>query len=372
MEEMSVGTLVATAGFGLGIIFGAVANKTNFCTMGGVSDVVLMGNGTRFRAWMLAISVAILGTQGLHMLGVIDLTLPASENGPIYLTTNFGWPGAILGGLLFGFGMTRGGGCGNRTLVRIGTGNLKSLVVFMIMGITAYMTLRGIIALGRIQLETLNVDLTAYGLQSQSMIEMVGMVIGVETENLRLIFTLIVGLAIAGYCFKSPDFRTSPSNIFAGIVIGLLIPAGWYVTGYLGADDFEPVQMFSFTFVSPSAASIQYLMTFTGATINFGIATVGGVILGSFLVAIATRSFHIEAFGGVDDLKGSMSGATMMGIGGVIALGCTIGQGLSGMSTLALSSLIALTSIIIGAVWGIKSMEEGSTMGGLKAMLARG
>lgn len=371
MGDMSVATLVATAGFAAGILFGATANKTNFCTMGGVSDMVLMGDTTRFRAWMLAIAVAILGTQALHMMELIDLTLPGSEGGAIYLTASLGWPGAIVGGLLFGFGMTRAGGCGNKTLVRIGGGNLKSIVVFMIMGIVAYMTLRGLIGLARLELEAFNTDLTAFGLQSQSMVEIVGALLGMETESLRLIITLIFVVAIIAYCFKNEEFRAAPTDIVGAIIIGLLIPVGWYITGVMGADEFDPTPLFSFTFVAPSAESIQYLMTFTGASINFGIASVGGVIVGSFLMAIATKSFHIEAFSGADDMKSHMGGAIMMGIGGVLALGCTIGQGLTGMSTLALGSLIALASIIFGAIWGLKALEEDSVFGGLKALISR-
>jgi len=371
MEDMSVGTLVATAGFAAGIVFGATANKTNFCTMGGVSDMVLMGDTTRFRAWMLAIAIAILGTQALHMMELIDLTAAPADGGAIYLTSNLGWPGAIIGGLLFGYGMTMAGGCGNKTLVRLGAGNLKSIVVFMVMGVVAYMTLRGLIGIARLELETFNTDLTAYGLQSQSMVEILGALVGMETESLRLGVTAVFALAIIGYCFKNEEFRHAPTDIIGAIIIGLLVPTGWYITGVLGFDDFEPTPLFSFTFVAPSGESIQYLMTFTGASINFGIAAVGGVIAGSFLMAVATKSFHIEAFSGADDMKSHMFGAILMGIGGVLALGCTIGQGLTGMSTLALGSLIALGSIITGAVWGLKSLEEGSVMAGLKAMLAR-
>lgn len=371
MEDMSVTTLVATAGFFAGLVFGAVANKTNFCTMGGVSDMVLMGETSRFRAWMLAVAVAILGTQAMHMMEMIDLTLAPSDGGPIYLTASLGWPGAILGGLMFGFGMTRAGGCGNKVLVRIGGGNLKSIVVVMIMGVTAYMTLRGLIALARLELEAFNTDLTQFGLQSQSMAEMLGAVLGQDMESMRLIVTLVLGLGLIGYCFKSAEFRESPRDIIGGLLIGALIPVGWYITGVMGADEFDPTPMFSFTFVAPTANGIQYLMTFTGATIDFGIATVGGVIVGSFLVAITTKSFHIEAFSGADDMKSHMGGAVMMGIGGVIALGCTIGQGLTGMSTLSFGSLLALLSIIFGAMWGMKALEEDSVLGGLKAVFSR-
>lgn len=371
MEEMSVGTLVATGGFLAGIVFGATANKTNFCTMGGVSDMVLMGDTNRFRAWMLAIAVAILGTQALHMMELIDLTLSPADGGAIYLTTSLGWPGAILGGLLFGYGMTMAGGCGNKTLVRIGGGNLKSIIVFLVMGVVAYMTLRGLIGLARLELETLNTDLAALGLESQSMVEMAAALVGAETESLRLIVALAFVVVIAAYCFKSAEFRASYTDIVGALIIGLLIPTGWYITGVLGFDDFEPTQLFSFTFVAPSGESIQYLMTFTGSSINFGISAVFGVIAGSFLMALATKSFHIEAFSGADDMKSHLIGAVMMGVGGVLALGCTIGQGLTGMSTLALGSLIALASIIFGAVWGLKALEEDSVLDGLKAIFSR-
>ena len=134
MDEIPVGLLVPILGLGLGAVFGATAQRTNFCTMGAISDVVFMGDWNRFRAWMLAVAVAILGSQALHAAGAVDL----SES--IYLGSNFGWAGAILGGLLFGFGMTMTGGCGNKTLVRLGAGNLKSLVVAIFLGIFAYRT----------------------------------------------------------------------------------------------------------------------------------------------------------------------------------------------------------------------------------------
>ncbi|MDH5772179.1 MAG: YeeE/YedE family protein [Rhodospirillaceae bacterium] len=365
-DELSVRTIVALAGFAAGIIFGATANKTNFCTMGAVSDMVFMGDSKRFRAWMMTIAVAILGTQALHIAGKIDVS------SSIYLTSNLGWLGAILGGVMFGFGMTMAGGCGNKTLVRIGGGNLKSIVVAIIMGIFAYMTLRGLIGLARIELEKTNIDLSqTSGLETQSMVEMVARLVNAETESVRLAVTLVFAGALLVYVFKSAEFRSSPLDIAAGLIIGLLVPVGWWITGVLGFDEFEPTQLFSFTFVSPTAESIQYLMTFTGASINFGIATVGGVILGSFLMAVSTKSFHIEAFSDGSDMIRHMIGAAIMGVGGILALGCTIGQGITGMSTLAFGSVIALLSILFGALWGLKSLEEDSVLGGLKAIFSR-
>lgn len=367
MEEFPITTIVAAWGFAAGIVFGATAQKTNFCTMGAISDIVFMGSYSRFRAWMLAIAVALIGSQALHLAGVIDL------QDSIYLSPNFMWFGAIVGGLMFGFGMTMGGGCGNKTLVRVGGGNLKSLVVLIVMAIFAYMTLRGLIGLWRVQIESaVNVDLTQSGQTSQGIVEMLGTALGSEGDGVRIAVVAVVALALLAWCFKDAEFRRSPRDIAAGLIIGALVPAGWYITGVIGHDDFDPTPLFSFTFVSPSADSLQYLMTYTGSTINFGIGTVGGVIVGSFLMALATRSFHVEAFTDAGDMGRHLVGGALMGVGGITALGCTIGQGITGMSTLALGSVIALVSIIAGGFYGMKYLEEGSLGGALRAVFAKG
>ena len=366
MEEISVGTLVASVGFLVGIIFGATAQKTDFCTMGGISDTIFMGDTRRLRAWFLAIAIAMIATQSLHTAGLIDIYKS------IYLTPNFGWAGAIIGGLMFGYGMTFAGGCANKNLVRIGGGNLKSIVVVIIMGIFAYMTLRGLVGLARVELETLtNVDLQdAVGVSSQGMADLLGAALGMDTKTVRWAVVAAFAGGLLLWCFKSKDFCASPHHIASGIIIGLLVPVGWAITGILGADEFDPTPLFSFTFVSPAGESVQYLMTFTGATINFGIATVGGVIFGSFLMAKATKSFHIEAFSGADDMKRQLFGSVLMGIGGVMALGCTVGQGITGMSTLALGSLVALLSILLGAAIGLKYQEEESLVGAIKGLIS--
>jgi uncharacterized membrane protein YedE/YeeE len=366
MNEVSATTIVALGGFAIGLVFGAVVQRTNFCTMGGISDLVLMGDGRRFRAWLLAIAVAIIGTQALDLWGAIDI------NKSIYLSANLGWLGAIIGGAMFGFGMTQTGGCANRTLVRLGSGNLKSLIVIIVLGIFAYMTLRGFLALPRLQIETTNVDLAARGLTNQNLGEMAGAAIGMAAMPARAIVAAALALLFLVICFKDAAFRRSPENIVAGIVVGLAAVAGWFVTGVLGADEFNPVQLASVTFVAPVGESLQYLMTFTGATLNFGIAVVGGVIVGSFLMAMATGTFRVESFVDRQDLTRHLGGAMLMGSGGVLALGCTIGQGISGMSTLALGSMIAWLSILGGGYVGIKYLEEGSFGGAIKAVFARG
>jgi len=341
---------VALLSFLVGIVFGAVVNKTNFCTMGAVSDWVNMGNKGRLRAWFLAIGIATLVTQTMQLNGIIDL----SE--AIYLTPNFGWLGYLAGGFLFGIGMTLASGCVNRTLVRVGSGNLKSLVVLIIIGLTAYMTMRGVLALVRINIfEVTNINLAEHEISNQGIGTLASSVLGLaNTALIHNITTVLVAGGLIVYALKGRELRRSFDNILAGVAIGLIIPAGWYITGVIGFDDFEPLRLESYTFTGPIAEGLMYLMTFTGSTINFGVAAVFGMILGSFLYGILSGKFRVESFSSREDMVRHLTGGVLMGFGGVLALGCTIGQGITGMTTLALGSLMALISIVFGSALTMK------------------
>jgi len=361
---------VAMLGFLIGGLFGAIAHKTNFCTMGAVSDWVNIGSKDRFRAWMLAIGIAILATQLLQARGLIDL------GQAMYLTPNFGWLGHIVGGLLFGIGMTLASGCGQRTLVRVGGGNLKSLVVMLLLGLTAYMTMRGLLALVRVNvIEVTSISLTDNGISNQGIGTIIAAATGIEnTAVLNWIVTILLGGGLVVFAFAARSFRRSFDNILAGVTIGLIIPAGWYVTGVVGFDDFEPVRFESYTFVGPIGQSLMYLLTFTGSTISFGVAAVFGVIAGSFIYAVASGKFVIETFTDKNDMLRHIIGGIAMGFGGVIALGCTIGQGITGMSTLALGSLLTLVSIVFGSALTMKieyhQLDDKSFLTALRYSLA--
>jgi uncharacterized membrane protein YedE/YeeE len=289
-------------------------------------------------------------SQGMQAYGLFDL------GQSIYLTTNFGWLGYLLGGLLFGIGMTLASGCGQRTLVRFGGGNLKSLVVMLVLGLTAYTTMRGLLALVRVNvIEVTNINLAKAGVADQGIDTLIAAAAGIENvAAVSWVITALIGGGLIIYAFSNASFRHRFDDITAGIVVGLIIPAGWYVTGVIGFDDFEPVRFESYTFVAPVGESLQYLMTYTGSTISFGVAAVAGVILGSFLYAVLTRKFHVETFIVRGDMVRHILGGILMGFGGVLALGCTVGQGITGMSTLALGSLMALVSIIFGSALTMK------------------
>ncbi|MCC7048681.1 MAG: YeeE/YedE family protein [Alphaproteobacteria bacterium] len=365
MADLHVHIVVAAGGFAAGMVFGATAERTNFCTMGAIADLVLLGQANRFRAWLLAIAVALLGSQALHLAGIVDL------GRSIYQTPSLDWAGAILGGLSFGFGMTLAGGCGNKTLVRIGGGSLKSLVVFLCLGLAAYATLRGILGALRLPFEAaFNLDLSRLGVARQGIVDLLARCTGVAPGGIRIAATLLAAGALFYACFRDPAFRASGRDIAAGLIIGSLVPAGWLITGVLGLDDFEPTPLASFTFVAPIGDTLQYAMTYTGAKIGFGVAAVLGVIAGAFVSASAAGQFRLEGFADTADTLRHILGGMMMGVGGVLALGCTIGQGITGLSTLALGSVIAWLSIVAGGWLGVRYLEEGSLRAAFRRLAA--
>ncbi|OIR03280.1 putative inner membrane protein [mine drainage metagenome] len=355
---MDASVLVKTIvwwGLGLGTVFGFIANKTNFCTMGAVSDVVNMGHWGRMRAWLLAIAVAMIGTNLLVYLGYLDLSKT------IYTGNSFPWLAYIAGGLCFGVGMTLASGCGNKTLVRIGGGNLRSVVVFIFMGFAALVTLRGILGAFRVKFllaPAVSIQLD-HGQTLSAFLSGIG---GLSPETLQLAIACVIGLAILIFVFKDKKSRQSTDNNLAGLIIGLIVVGGWFVTGHLGfGENPDTLEMTylgtnshlaeSMSFIAPTAYTLEYWAYWTDIStiVTFGVATIFGVGIGSFLYAMITKSFRWEAFSSPQDMFYHIIGATLMGFGGVTAMGCTIGQGITGVSTLSLGSFLALISIVIGS-----------------------
>lgn len=361
-EAMNPTSLVVWGGFVLAFVFGAVANKTNFCTMGAISDVVNMAHWGRMRMWLLAIAVATLGTNLLYYFGLIDLSKS------IYVRTSLPWLSLLVGGLLFGVGMTIAAGCANKNLVRLGGGSLRSLVVLVFLAISAYMTLKGLFGQWRASyLDPVAVDLTQWGLSAQTLPHMLARVSGLAEKSALLARLSVVGVGLLAFVLKDKRFRGNAVQMSGAVVLGLMVVGGWYLTGHLGygenPDTMEMVffatntrTLESLSFVAPTAYSLELLMLWTDKSmrVTFGIATAVGVVLGSFAYAISTRQFRWEGFASLDDLRTQLAGVVLMGFGGVTAVGCTVGQGLTGVSTMALGSFIALASIIAGAAVTMK------------------
>lgn len=336
-------TLLLLGAVGIGLVFGFTARVSGFCLRSALIEIVDRRAGRQAVTWLVTLAVAVVVTQALAFAGIIDLS------DSIYLSTDLTWLALVVGGLVFGFGMVLTRGCGGRHLVLAAGGNLRSWIVLAVLGLTAYMTLRGILALPRTWLE----DLAFIGNDTIE-ISLGGIIAGAESDVAPLAIAGTLGLACLVAAWRASRSGVPSSAWVAGIVIGLMIPAGWYVTGVLGFDEFEPVRTESVTFTAPVGNAIQYLLTYTGSQADFGITVVGLTIVGAFIGAAVTGDLKLEGFDTPGHLLRYAGGAAMMGFGGVLALGCTVGAGLSGVSTLSVASMLAMASIIAGGTIGHK------------------
>lgn len=353
MDDLPSSMLLSLIGLVLGLIMGATARAARFCTFGAVEDVVLAGKTLRLKAWALAIAVAVIGVQLLHQVGWANI-----ENAT-YLSGNFGLVGAIFGGLLFGLGMSMVGTCGYGVLVRMAGGDLKAFCSFLVIALSGYMTARGITSVIRVNfIDALMIDLSSWG--GQGIPHLIARVTPLSPANLWLPIGLLGGGSLLFYCFKDSKFRKATRDIVAGSLIGLCVVAGFFATSILGADPFDPVRIQSLTYVLPVGDTIMWLATFTGASISFSIAVVLGTVLGAFITAIILNEWRWEGFDDMREMRRHIAGAAAMGAGGITAIGCTVGQGISGISTLSMSSPIALLSIFIGATFGLHWLLTGS------------
>lgn len=346
---------LALGGLVIGFIFGLIVLKTNFCAMGSVSDIMIFEDYRRFRAWLLAGATAIIGVQLLQLTGAVD----AGQS--MFVMPNISWLANIIGGALFGIGMVLSGGCVSRNLVRVGTGDLRSLFILMIVAIFAYMTLGGILGPMRSALQQASILSPAdLGLSSQSAGAIIASALGLSPQTGNWVSAAVIAGLVLLYCFKDANFRSSKLHLIAGFGIGLCVVAGWALTG-LSFDELadKPQQPISLTFVRPAGDTLEYFRRFTAdTTLGFGVATVLGALAGTIFGAVITGRFHLATFADNKDTLRNMFGAALMGIGGVLAIGCTIGQAITGVSTLALGSFITFGAIIIGAVIGLKILER--------------
>jgi hypothetical protein len=365
--------------FAVALIMGAVVNKTNFCTMGAVSDWVNMGDTGRMRAWILAIAVGVLGVMGLEAAGLVNV----SSTFPPYRQTNFVWLENVLGGLLFGIGMTLASGCGNKTLIRVGGGNLKSVMVLLIIALIAYFMINPFPGSDKTLYSTLFYSWTnpaAVALTTNQ--DLGALLFGDNAATGRMVMGAVIGGLMLVWAFKSAEFRGNFDNILGGLVVGLAVLAAWYVTSnitvnadgdvlslqsyvqdwelYAPAEAVKPASTAalasqSFTFINPMGQTLGYAANgFDRTLLTFGIMALAGVIAGSLLWSLISRSFRIEWFASGRDFFNHLVGATLMGFGGVLSMGCTIGQGITGFSTLALGSILTFVAIVLGSALTMK------------------
>jgi uncharacterized membrane protein YedE/YeeE len=351
VPELEPATLLLLGGLLLGLLAGALLQASHFCVMGAVADRVLFGSTRRLKVWWLAIATAVLGTQGLAAAGLVPLEASGHLAGGIV------WGPALLGGLLFGFGMVLTGGCASRTLVRAASGSLKALVVLLVMAVAAWTAQLGLLApLHRALREAATLPVAGAG--GAALWRPLADLAGLSAEAARLLLALAVGLALAVPALTDRRLRASPLELATGPALGLLVVGGWLLTGRLAADPFGPPAAASLSYVAPVGQSLLLLMT-GGGPGGLGPGLVAGTALGALVVACATRGFRLEGFVSTEDLGRHLVGAVLMGTGGVLAMGCTIGQGVSGLSTLAATSVLAVAAIVAGAAWALAWLESG-------------
>jgi uncharacterized protein len=361
MPEVNIASLSTTVlwfCFAASCMFGFVAHRSNFCTMGAVSDVVNMGDWNRARMWALALAVAIAGVGVAAYFGKVD---PLKS---FYTAPRFTWASYLVGGLMFGFGMVLASGCASKTIIRMGGGSLKALVVFLVLGISSFATLKGITAVLRVN----TVDKLAPTLApAQDLPSLLAPTLGMARPLLGLVLALAITAVLLVLIFRKRSDNEGEVWL-GGLGVGASVLAVWWITGSIGhveqhPDTLEEVFLAtnsgraeSLSFVAPSAYLIDWLVLFSDKSklLTVGIVSVFGTFAGALANALASRSFRWEAFRDVEDMGNHVIGAALMGVGGVTAMGCTVGQGLSGLSTLALGSALALVAIIAGGVLGIR------------------
>ena len=357
--------------FVIALIFGAIANKANFCTMGAISDWASFGDLNRMRSWVLAIAVTVIGVAVMEYLAIVDMSLTTSNDTstPPYRFANFVWPRHLLGGIMFGIGMSIASGCGNKTLVRLGEGNLKSLVVLlMIMAGASLMFFTSFDYVVFLQwMNPLSIDFAQMGAEGQDIASILAMYMDTEDRALLgLLVPLAVGITQLIWVFMAKDFLQEKLLIVTGIIIGGLCLWGWYLTA--GAEGLALIEEIDFmdqppyatgaqsvTFIGPTAHLAQYVYSgFEYQYLSLGITLLAGVVAGSFLYTLIFRKIRLEWFVSWSDFFRHVIGGLLMGIGGVLALGCTIGQGLTGFSTMAIGSFVSIAGIVFAGMLTMK------------------
>lgn len=358
MEEWPTPVLAALAGGGGGIVLGLAARLGRFCTLTAIEDTLFGSDTRRLRMWGLALAIAIAGVALLALTGQVDFSKSRYHGLPL---NPVAW---IIGGLMFGFGMALCGTCGYGTLARVGGGDLRALFGFLVIGISAYMAIAGPTAHLRVlAIAPLALD---EGLTSRTFTDWLG-----PAPYAGFLLSLLVAAILFFLSVASSAFRRSPRHMFWGAMVGLAIVSGWITTAQLATDPFDPRPLESHTYSLPLGQTIVYFMTMSSSTLTFGIGATLGVVLGAFVGALLRREFRWEGTDDPREMRRHLVGAFLMGTGGVYAGGCTIGQGVSAASLLAISAPVVMLSIWCGAWLGLSYLMEGSISNSLRALLRR-
>lgn len=345
---------VPVAGALIGVLTGYFVRRARLCSFGAIESALIGGDWRRLKVFGIALGLALLGTQLAILAGFLD------PLGTTYAATKMPWLGLAVGSVAFGFGMALVGTCAFGSLVRLGGGDLRSLMTLLIFGAVAFAMLRGSLATLRISgIETINLPMPDLKPAMLTAVSGLGPTLGFAG-----------GIALIGIAAVDRRLWRAPKLLTAGIVLGLGIVAGWLATSTL-SDAFSGLsRVQSLTFVAPVARALFGLMSGSPGWLDFGVASVLGVPVGAWLAARHARDFHWEAYDDPREMRRHIAGAVLMGTGGILAGGCTIGQGLTAGSLTAMSWLITVPGLMLGARLGILFLVEDSFLAGLRSRLA--
>ena len=347
LNGISDAGLLALIGLGGGVILGLAARLGRFCTLGAIEDFIYQGSDLHLRMWVFAIGIAGLGTFGLVAFGALDLAQT------IYHLAPWSPAFAIIGGLFFGYGMSLAGNCGFGAFWR-----WRSFVIVLVMGISAYVMLSGPLA----QLRLAGLSLTEISTQSRSYPELLSMATGLSAVS----FGLVISAAITGFALWSRDFLSHPKTVLWGALVDVAIISGWAGTQWVANSGFSATPVNSHTFTAPLGETLLFLMTSSGGGLTFGVGSVFGVLAGAFIGSLIKGHFRWEACEDPRELKRQVLGAIFMGFGAILAMGCTVGQGLSAFSLLTLNAPLVFASIFAGAALGLRQLITGLSFGRLQ------
>jgi uncharacterized protein len=361
-----VNQLVLWGGLVLGLAFGAVGQWSRFCVRGAIADWIVFRGNSRLMSWILAVAVAALGTQMLVSLQLFDATRSLAWS------NRFAWASCFVGGALFGYGMVLAGGCPQRSLVKTGAGDLKALITLIVTAVAALMTLRG--AFAPLRVETLDKWSATLG-SPQDLGSMSAAIMPVSASAVRW-FVVIALVVLAAWLAWRNRKTMDTSHWIGGIAVGLLVPLAWLLTGHWGflaehPETLEPAWMGTqsrrpegLSFAAPLGHSLDLLTLWSdkNTTASYGITVAIGVLIGSFVTAKLRKDFRLESFQNSTTLVSHLAGGLLMGFGGVTALGCSIGQGLTGLAMLSAGAIVAVLGIVIGAVLAVRSAVRRSEL----------
>lgn len=338
--------IVACIGLAGGVVLGLASRLGRFCTLGAIEDYLYGDSDNRLRMWGLAIGVAMMASFGLMQAGLLN----APET--TYLRSAWNPVAHIVGGLVFGYGMAIAGNCGFGALARLGGGDLRSFVIVLVLGISAYITLSGPLAYVRVWLFPDDLIVTDGPAGIAHFLE--------RTTGIGApFFGLLAGAIITGLMLRSRSFLAARAMVGSGIAVGLAVAGAWGGTQWVSTASLHAVPVSSFTFAAPLGEAILFWMTASGSTVSFAVGSVAGVWLGAFLGSLIRGLFRWEACEDPRELRRQIIGAALMGVGAVVAFGCTIGQGLSAMSLLAYGAPLTLAAIFVGAALGLRQLIHG-------------